>query len=381
MTFPFTDQSQRDYLHEQDAAERAAHLKLVHSAAAGGDEAADAEVQRLAVDFADTTDACNFILSRYAQTSKKFYDPSKRVRDFLCAVIGATGGKAEYVEVTDEDLAARMGCSTKTVQNARNEFRSWPDHAKILGVKDNYREPLELGGKSHPHSYFCRLTLMSAAATADARLGVDVREAARVEADSVEGFVNRAPKHRKKATDSQMVVRELKHAAETLRKATARKPLARHVDLQELAELRRQLVDSLAAFDEAYGFHAGISTQNTNTDTVETRECEKPVEPADERRVETSVGEVESPQVENFSTHSDLTESTTYDFDESGSEPEYDLSEYVWIENGEVCNKLPPPGNDELDAAIFREVERLKGGLAWAKLEGRLGKEGADATG
>jgi hypothetical protein len=111
MTIPFTDQTQRDYLHEQDAADRAAHLKLVHSAAVGGDEASDSEVRKLAVDFADTTDACNFILARYAATSKKFYGPSKRVRDFLCAVIGATGGSPEYVEVTDDDLAARMACS------------------------------------------------------------------------------------------------------------------------------------------------------------------------------------------------------------------------------------------------------------------------------
>jgi hypothetical protein len=133
----FVDQSQADYQHEQEAADRAAHLKLVHSAAVRGDEASDAEVQRLAVDFADATDACNFILARYAATSKKFYDPSKRVRDFLCAVIGATGGKPEYVEVSDKDLAARMGCSPRTLTYARNEFRSWPDHAKILGIKDH----------------------------------------------------------------------------------------------------------------------------------------------------------------------------------------------------------------------------------------------------
>src|SRR5829696_2089312 len=116
MSFPnWTEQTQADYLHEQEARERAAHLKLVHSAALGGEEASDSEIQRLAVDFSDTTAACNYILARYAATSKKFYDPSKRVRDFLCAVIGATGGRPDYVEVSDKDLAAQMGCSTRTL--------------------------------------------------------------------------------------------------------------------------------------------------------------------------------------------------------------------------------------------------------------------------
>lgn len=379
MTHLFVDQSQADYQHEQDAADRAAHLKLVHSAAVGGDEASDAEIERLAVDFADVTDACNFILARYAKTSKKFYDPSKRVRDFLCAVIGATGGKSEFVEVSDKDLAARMGCSPRTLTYARNEFRSWPDHAKLLGIKDNYQTP---DGESHSHAYLCRLTMMSAAATADARLvsgerGDVIAEAARVEADSVPGYVNRPPKRRKKATDSQMVARELKHAAETLRKATARKPLARHVDRHELAELRRELAESLAAFDEAYGFHSGLSTQDTYTEQLETEECERPDVPPDEPRVEAAP---DQRGVAKFAPPPDSTDSTTYDFEDVAEDPP-DLSEWVWIEAGEVCSKLPPPGDDALDDAIFREVERLKAGLAWSKVTSRLEKGGVDATG
>jgi hypothetical protein len=49
--------------------------------------------------------------------------------------------------------------------------------------------------------------------------------------------------------------------------------------------------------------------------------------------------------------------------------------------DGEVDWKYPPPGNPELDAAIDREVERLKHGLnAWASVEGRMRKGGDDAT-
>jgi hypothetical protein len=387
MSYPFIDQTEGDFQHEQDAAERAKHLKLVHSATVGGDEASDSEIQKLAVDFADTTDACNFILARYAATSEKFYDPSKRVRDLLCAIIGATGGNPEYVEVTDEDLAARMGCSTRTVQNARNEFRSWPDHPKLVGIKDNFREPPEQGAKSHPHAYKCRLTMMSAAATADARLlsgerGEVIAEAARVEADAVAGFVNRPAKRKRKATDSEMVVREAEAAANNLMRAVNRQGLARNVDMEKLQQARDRLREMLEAFDEAYGFHAETSTQKKEEEQSEAAGVETPVGPAPERRVEAVVDEVESPQVENFSTCNDSTESTTYDFADSGAGEPPDLSEWVWIENGRVCNRLPPPGNDALDAAILAEVGRLESGLkAWGSVTDRLGEGVSDATG
>jgi hypothetical protein len=372
MTVPWADQSESDYQHEQDAAAKAAHLKLVHSAALGGEEASDSEIQRLAVDFADTTDACNFILARYAATSEKFYDPSKRVRELLCALIGATGGNPEYVEVTDEDLAARMGCSTKTVQNARNEFRSWPDHAKLVGIKDNYRTP---EGESHPHAYKVRLTLMSAAATADARLaagdrGEVFKEAARVEADSVAGFVNRPPKRKRKATDSEMVVREAEAAANSLMRAVNRQGLARNVNYEKLQQARQRLAETLAAFDEAYGFHPETSTQIQNKEQSEADGGERPVEPSHEPRVEAAVDEVESPQVENFSTQNDLTESTTYVFTPD------DLSAYVYSDDdGDIAFCYPshsPPGLlDAIDAEYHRQVEARR---SWLALTERLGE-------
>lgn len=361
MTFPWADQTESDFQHEQDAAAKAAHLKLVHSAIVGGEEASDSEIQRLAVDFADTTDACNFILARYAQTSEKFYDPSKRVRDLLCTVIGATAGRHEYVEVTDEDLAVRMGCSTKTIQKARNEFRSWPDHGKLVGIKDNYRTP---EGESHPHAYLCRLTMMSAAATADSRLvsgerDEAMREAARVEAESVAGFVNRPAKHKRKATDSEMVVREVEAAANSLMRAVNRQGLARHVNYEKLQQARQRLTETLAAFDETYGFHPETSTQKKEEEQLEAAEGERPVGPSDEPRVEVAVAEVESPQVEKCSTQNDSTESTTYDFE---SQPDWDVSKYVWWERGEVCYLIPPDDSPPwfLDA-IEAERLRLKG--------------------
>lgn len=138
MSLPFNDQSERDYSREQEAAQQREHLRLVHGTFAGSDEAADAEVEKLALDFAETTDSFNFILARLVTTSDKTPDLSLRVWDFLHAVIGATGGSMEFVEVTDDELAARMGSSPKTVQRARNELRTWPSHTKLVEIKEHW---------------------------------------------------------------------------------------------------------------------------------------------------------------------------------------------------------------------------------------------------
>jgi hypothetical protein len=346
MSFPWTDQTEGDFQHEQEAAERAAHLKLVHSTAAGGVEASDEEIHKLALDGADFTDAASFILYRYRETSEKCPDFSGKVRSLIDAVIGVTAGRAEFVEVTDADLADRMGCSEKTVARARDEFRAWPDHTKVCEIKEHYRTP---EGESHPHAYRCHITFMAAAAAADHKFvsgerGEAMRESARVEADSAQSFIHRPKKKKKKPTDSQMVVRELKQAADTLKRAAKRQPFARHIDLDELAALRRQLTEAVEAFDAA--FETGEAV-HLNTDI---EQVDNPDGPDLECRVDS---------LDTLSTQNDPTESTVYELE---VEADWDVSRYVWLEGGRVSRLFPPDNSppwflDEIEA----EYLRLKG--------------------
>jgi hypothetical protein len=382
MTFPWADQTESDFQHEQDAAAKAAHLKLVHSAIIGGEEASDSEIQRLAIDYAACEDACNLILARYAKTSEKFYDPSKRVRDLLCGLIGVTGG----LPITSRSRTMSWLPGWVALPRRSRTRATSSGHGPTTGSSSASRtitaSLLSRAGKSHPHSYKVRLTLMSAAVVADNRAGMDIKEAARIEADSVAGFVNRPPKRKRKATDSEMVVREVEAAANSVMRAANRQGLARNVDTEKYQQARARLAEMLSVLDEAYGFHPETSTQKKEEEQSETVGGEKPVEPVLEPRVEAPAEQVESPQVENFSTYFDSTESTTYVFEESGTADFPDLSEWVWIEGGQVCQRLPPPGNDALDDAILAEAERLRSGLkAWDSVEGRLGGEVSDATG
>jgi hypothetical protein len=344
-----------------------AHLQLVRNEIEGGEEASDAVVQKLAVDFAETTASNNFILARYAATSEKFPDFSKRVRDFLCAVIGATGGSPEFVPITDDDLAAQMGVSTKTLQNARAEFRTWPDHTKVCEIKEHWRDRETL--ESHPHSYRCHITFMSAAATADARLSPrygDVerrrevfKESARVRADAAKGFVLRPAKTRKKKTDSELLLSDVEQATNKIRTAAGRQTLAKNVDFDRLVELRAQLASALSDFDAAFGFESPVSTQNTDIRSMEAAEAFSPDDLPNDGCVEASSGEVESAQVEKFSTQNGSIESTSY---ENEAAPDWDVSRFVWMENGKVCWRFPPDNAPPwLNAAIDAEGERLKG--------------------
>jgi hypothetical protein len=359
MTFPWVDQTEGDFQREQEAADRASHLQLVRSELAGGGQAADDEVMRLAVDFADVTDAVNFVLAHYEQTSEKFPTFNRRERCFLDAVAGATAGRTDYVEITDEELAARMGCSTKTVQRARDSFRAWPEYGKLLGIKDNWQHPETK--ESHPHAYNFHLGLMAAAATADARLSPRYgseddrlrvfKESAKMRATAAQGSMSRPPKRRRKPTPSELLLSDVGRAASALENAVKRD--AHHYDPDELQALRDRAAAALEALDAAYG----LSMQKTDTEErkVDKRGGETPDEQGHDRRMD-------SPAVEpsdKMSTQNGSTDSITYEFEVEG---DWDVSRYVWVEDGRVCWNFPPDNAppwflEEYD----RRLEELRG--------------------
>lgn len=262
MTLPFVDQTERDYQKEREADEQRQRLRLVHAEVAGGREHAEEEIVRLAVDFAEGTDSANFILAHYAETSDKFPGVSDGVRELLDAIIGGTGGSPEWVPLTDEDLAARMGCTTKTVQNRRNALRAWPDYTKLVDIKDNYQNPETL--KSYPHMYRCHVPRLAAETTLEARLspGYDDAErrgavfaaAGRVTAQAARGYAARPPKRKRRPTEGELLLGDLEQAVRRIKSATDRQSSARFVDPDRIEALRAQLTAAVAEFDDAFGF-------------------------------------------------------------------------------------------------------------------------------
>jgi hypothetical protein len=317
MSTPFIDFEEREHDRQQEAEERRRHLKIVRGAVAGGEDendALDREAAILTQDFADTTDAASLLL-----THLKF---APHLRAFVDAVIGATGGLDEFVEVTDEVLAERLGRSTKTVQSYRNEFREWPDHGAVIEIKDNWRHPDT--HESHAHSYRVHIDKLAVEAMQNARVSPEwsrnrhkaMQEAARTVGDSAPCFPPRKPKKRRRVSDAETVARNLQQGAKLLKEAANLRPMVRNPDYDVLYELRRQLAEQLKAFDEAFGieddFHA-----NTEVRSMEMDSPAAPSEPsAESTRMEAEnevERQVEAGQVEKTSTCNDLTESTTYE--------------------------------------------------------------------
>lgn len=372
MATPFVDQSERDYTREQEARERVGHLKLVRDELAGGAEVSEAAVARLSKDFAEATGSKCHILARFAETEDKFPDFSKRVGDLLDALIAAAelyGAERErvaddgFVYVTDDELAALMGCSTKTVQNARNELRSWPNHTKVAEIKEHWRDKDTL--ESHPHRYRVHLTRAVAEAVMGARTSPRydreraeaLRDVSRDTADSARGFVARPAKRRKKKPDSALLLADVEAAVKKLKAATARQSFARNVDLERLETLRDRLADALAELETVYGLSPRVSKQLVNTENtrVETEPASTPDVPSDGRRVETDADERDGPQVEKLSTQNDSTESITYDFSPVP---------YVRVEGGAVRCSYPPGASDDEIEAINAEVRRVEERIA-----------------
>jgi hypothetical protein len=259
--------------------------------AASSNGITDAPVVALAQDFALTTDAANLVIA--------YLDNRPQMRAFVDAVIGATGGEPYFVEITDEELAKRLGRTTKTVQNYRNEFREISEHGLLIEIKDNWRDPQT--HESHPHAYKCKITALAVEATQNARqssqwthdrkkrLKVLEDASAKVSAGATLGALRKA-KRQKKPTDAEVVTRKLRMATNAMKDAAKRRDMVKNPDFEMLWELRQEHLAALSEFDEAYGF----TSMQDRIDQVETEQ-------------------LENTQVENFSTQIDLTESTTYE--------------------------------------------------------------------
>jgi len=329
MSTPFNDLEEREYERHKEAGERRQHLKIVRGVLTGEDEndALDREAESLAQDFADTTDAANLLYAHFGH--------SPHLLAFVYMVIGATAGSNDFVEITDEVLAKRLGRSTKTVQSYRNEFRAWPDHGAVIEIKDNWRHPET--HESHAHAYSCHITSLAVETVLNARVSPEwsrdrfkaMQEAAHTVGDSAPCFPPRKPKKRRRVSDAETVARNLQQGAKLLKEATDLRPMVRNPDYDVLYELRRQLAEQIKAFDEAFGiegdFHAkeGIRSMEMDTPTA-------PSEPSAEStcmEAETHHEQVEN-EAENAcrwkfsSTCNDLTESTTYENQEF-SPPEF----------------------------------------------------------
>jgi hypothetical protein len=337
----FVDHDEREYERQQDADERRRHFRVVRDHMAGGVEAAENEAVLLAQDFADVSDAANLLYAHFGH--------KPHLLAFVYAVIGATGGSAEFVEITDDVLAERLGRSTKTVQSYRNEFREWKDHGTVIEIRDNYRTP---EGESHPHRYRCHVTGLAVETVLDARLSPEwnrdrhkaMKEAARTIGDAAPGFPPRKAKKRRKASDAEVMRRDLQQAAERIGHAANLRPMVRNPDYAELYALRQQLAEKLQAFDEAFGLESDFHV-NTEEEHMENEAPSPSSEPsAEPSRMEAksdSEGVETTPRWKNSSTWNDSTESTTYG-DRDFSPPEF------------------PPGADADEGALYmREVRKF----------------------
>jgi hypothetical protein len=342
MSTRFNDLDTREYERQQEAEERRRHLKIVRGVLTGEDEndALDREAAILTQDFADTTDAASLLLAHL-----KF---APHLRAFVDAVIGAAGGADDFVEMTDKTLAERMGRSTKTVQNDRNEFRAWPDHGAVIEIKDNWRDPDT--HESHAHAYRCHIDKLAVEATQNARISPEwsrnrhkaLEEAARTVGDSAPCFPPRKKKRQKKPSDAEVLRRNLQQAAKLIDQAASLRAMVRNPDFEEVWLLSQELAERLKAFNEAFGFESPTSTQKKEVRRVEIDAPAAPSEPSAEstrmeaengveRQVETQVErqverqvetQVEAGQVEKTSTCNESTESTTYE-NQDFSPPEF----------------------------------------------------------
>ena len=371
MSTPFIDLNPREYEQHQDADERRRYFRVVRDHMAGV-EAAENEAVLLAQDFADVSDAANLLYAHFGH--------KPHLLAFVYAVIGATGGSAEFVEITDEVLAERLGRSTKTVQSYRNEFREWKDHGTVIEIRDNYRTP---EGESHPHRYRCHVTGLAVETVLDARLSPEwnrdrhkaMKEAARTIGDAAPGFPPRKAKKRRKASDAEVMRRDLQQAAERIGHAANLRPMVRNPDYAELYALRQQLAEKLQAFDEAFGLKADFHV-NTKEEHMETEPPQASPEPsAESPRMEAksdSEGVETTPRWKNSSTWNDSTESTTYEnqefspseFPPSAEDSRNRPDEPETVDDGAVEEVYYPPGisDEEANAIWERAFGGLKGG-------------------
>jgi guanylate kinase len=320
MSTVFEDVQQRELNQQDEAQQIRARFKVVRSVVTGDETATDEDRKsaELAEVLALGTDAANFVIADLAAC------PSARA--FVDAVMGATGGNDEFVYVTDKQLSDRIGKSTKTLQNYRNEFRAIKNHSALIEVKDNYQTP---EGESFPHRYKCKLTALAVEAMQNAQLSPGwsgdaeakmraMKQSAEIVARGASFGALTPPKKRRKPTDAEVVESKLKAAAKGLEDAARRRPMVRNPDFEQLWELRQAVLASLEAFDQAYDFAPPTSIQDQEEEGGSTDAERTPDSSGFSHRMESE----KERGVEKTSTRNDSTESTTYGIAEIPQMPE-----------------------------------------------------------
>ena len=351
----FYDLNEKQFTEVGDAIEQGNYLKLVHNAVAGGDDEARADIARLSLDLADLTDGVSL-------TATDLKLPLS-LRAYVDAVIGACGGNSEWVEITDKELAKRMGRSTKTVQSDRAQFRAWKDHSSFIQIRDNWRDPDT--GQSHAHAYRCHITALAVDTTIAARLSPEyakdrsmaLRKAAHVVAKEAANYPVRQPKKRKAPSDYELLRRNLRSASNSLKKSTLLRPMVRNPDFEELYKLRQKIVEELAAFDKAYELQ--ISTQELRIRSMEiegqeTSDVSAP-EPDMEAEKEGGSGRKLPPGIGQ----------------QNQQVTPFPPARVFISENGDL--HVPRGSTDEeIDAAWAAYEEKKRSGRAWDDLNARL---------
>ncbi len=321
MSTPIIDLPEKDFDRHDEAQQLRAKFKIIRSyvpddvSEADEDRRTAQQVEILALG----TDAANFVIADLA--------PCSGARAFVDAVMGATGGSDEFVFVKDEELAERMGVSTKTVQAYRKEFCAVKNHSALIEVKPNYRDAVT--HESFPHRYKCKLTALAVEAMGNAKLAPGwsgdtkakmraMKEAAEVVARGASfGGLTKPPK-RRKPTDGEVVAGKLRLAANALADAGKRRSMVKNPNFEELRQLRQSVLASLKAFDEAFDFatpHSMLIQEEEGGSTpgevlLDSSELSPRME-AEVVLAGEKIEDVENAQVEKSSTCNDSIESTT----------------------------------------------------------------------
>jgi guanylate kinase len=320
MSTVFEDVQQRELNQQDEAQQIRARFKVVRSVVAGDETTADDDRKsaELAEVLALGTDAANFVIADLAAC------PGARA--FVDAVMGATGGSDEFVYVTDKQLSDRIGKSTKTLQNYRNEFRAVKNHSALIEIKDNYQTP---EGESFPHRYKCKLTALAVEAMQNAQLSPgwsgDAEAKMRAMQQSAEIVARGAsfgaltkPKKRRRPTDGEVVESKLRAAAKGLEDAARRRPMVKNPDFEQLHELRQAVLASLKLFDQAYDFAPATSIQDQEEEGGSADVERTPDSSGFSHRMESEKeGGVEKTSTRNGSTESTTCEDTTDPPDDS----------------------------------------------------------------
>jgi hypothetical protein len=218
-------------------------------------------------DFAHATDTANFLLA---------YDEfPPELRSFVDAIIGVAGSRTDEFPATDELIAERMGCSTRTVSRHREEFLQWQMEKGVtwIVIQDHYTDR---EGKRHAHRYRVHLHRLAVEAVEDARVsgewfknpGKALNDAARAKRGSAPNMPARKRRGRKRETDARTTIsKNLKTAATLLNEAAK---LAGAIELSRLVhngessfQLNAELIDRVRQNLEALSSNLNAKSEDT----------------------------------------------------------------------------------------------------------------------